>query len=107
MSKTRLVLASALILILLAQSLQAVEFMYKDNQGYDLYSCGSNRRGGLVKVKVLGNSQYQILSKQLSGVFELSPATVEGDWCLGTVGAARIACGLCKFASPPETKPTQ
>jgi hypothetical protein len=92
--------------ILAAQPLQAVEFMYKDNQGYDLFSCGTHRRGGLVRVKALGGSRYQVFSKPLSGEFEISAGTVEAEWCLGATGAARIACGLCKFSTPKDSNGT-
>lgn len=73
----------------------AVEFMYRGNRGYDYYSCGSNRRGGIVKVKKIDTNRYRIYSKRMSGDFEISTRTVGKSWCLGAVGAARIVCGFC------------
>ena len=79
-------------------TLQAgVEFVFRGNKGYDHYSCGSNRRGGYVRVKSIGNDWFQIFGKRLSGEFEISLNTVDKAWCLGNVGAARIGCGFCKL----------
>ncbi len=75
----------------------AVEFMYRGNQGYEHYSCGSNRRGGYVKIKQITPTRFRIYSKRMSGDFEISPRTVNKAWCLGPVGAARIVCGFCKI----------
>lgn len=74
----------------------AVEFMYRGTRGYEHYSCGANRRGGIVKVKQIAPTRYRIYSKRMTGDFEISPATVDKPWCLGSVGAVRIVCGFCK-----------
>jgi hypothetical protein len=102
MKRIALLPAIVLTAMLAAPPLSGVEFMHRDNQGYDQYSCGTERRGGRVRVKALGGTRYRVISKQLSGEFEITPQTVESNWCLGSVGLARIACGFCRFADPAE-----
>lgn len=92
------VLLMSVVFIFTSIPANAVEFMYRGNRGYEHYSCGSNRRGGFVKIKQISPTRFRIYSKRMSGDFEISPQTVEKAWCLGPVGAARIVCGFCKVS---------
>ncbi|MCP4750768.1 MAG: hypothetical protein GY866_07740 [Proteobacteria bacterium] len=74
--------------------------MYKGKKGLDHFSCGSDRRGGFVAIKDLGNDRFRIYSKRLSGIVTLSPKVVKNGWCRGIYGAARVACGFCRTPSP-------
>ena len=86
----------SVVLILTSLPASGVEFMYRGSRGYEHYSCGTEGRGGIVKVKKIGQDRYRIYSKRMSGDFEVSTQTVDKAWCLGPVGAARIVCGFCK-----------
>ena len=94
-SRTGAILLIAVSLIFISIPVQAVEFMYRGNRGYDHYSCGSNRRGGFVQIKQIAPTRFRIYSKRMRGDFEISPQTVDKSWCLGPVGAVRIVCGFC------------
>jgi len=100
-NKTGSLVLALVVFIFSSTPVSAVEFMYRGNRGYDYFSCGSNRRGGIVKIKQISPTRYRIYSKRMTGDFEVSPATVDKDWCLGPVGAARIVCGFCNV--PMET----
>ncbi len=94
--KNRMRFLIATVLIMASFPAQAVEFMYRGSRGYEHYSCGTNRRGGIVKIKKMGLDRYRIYSKSIAGDFEISSQTVDKAWCLGPVGAVRIVCGFCK-----------
>ncbi len=97
----RAVFLISALFILTSIPAEAVEFMYRGTRGYEHYSCGSDGRGGIVKIKYIGPEQYRIYSKRLSGDYEISLQTVGKEWCLGPIGAARIVCGFCKVS--PES----
>jgi len=94
--RKRIVFLVTVVLILTSLPALAVEFMYRGSRGYEHYSCGTNGRGGIVKVMRIGDDRFRIYSKRMSGDFEISPQTVDKAWCLGPVGAVRIVCGFCK-----------
>jgi hypothetical protein len=95
-ARKKIVCLVSIGLILASFPALAVEFMYRGSRGYEYYSCGTEGRGGIVKVKKIGGDQFRIFSKRVSGDFEISARTVNEGWCLGPVGAVRIACGFCK-----------
>lgn len=94
--RKRMVFLISTVLILASFPAMAVEFMYRGTRGYEHYSCGTEGRGGTVKVMKIGENQFRIYSKRMSGDFEISTRTVDKIWCLGAVGAVRIVCGFCK-----------
>lgn len=87
----------SVVFIFLTAPVFAVEFMYRGNRGFEHYSCGSEGRGGIVKLKRISSTRFRIYSKRISGDFEISPRTINKAWCRGPVGAARIVCGFCKI----------
>ena len=93
--KKRLLIITAGWLFLLPFYGNAVEFMYIGNKGFRHFSCGANRRGGIISVKKVSGDKYRIYGKKIRGVFAIPPQSVENGWCSGLYGAARIACGLC------------
>ncbi len=94
--RKRMIFLITTVLILASFPAMAVEFMYRGSRGYEFYSCGTDGRGGIVKVMKIGDNQFRIYSKRMSGDFEISTRTVDKLWCLGPVGAVRIVCGFCK-----------
>jgi len=94
--RVRTAILISVVFIFSSIPVYAVEFMYRGNKGFEYYSCGSDRRGGIVKIKKISPTRYRIYSKRMGGDFEISPATVDKAWCRGPGGAARIVCGFCK-----------
>lgn len=98
MSRNMIIILSCVLMTFgISTACLGVEFVYRGSRGYDYFSCGSDRRGGFVRVKATGENTFQIYSKRISGEFEISPNTVTSNWCLGKVGAARVACGACRL----------
>ncbi len=91
-------------LLILPCSTLAVDFMYRGRRGIDYFSCGSERRGGVVGVKFQGDNNYRIYGKRFSGVINLPEDTSGNDWCGGIIGVARIACGECKMPHQVQKK---